>query len=48
MVQVDRLTADLNTYKLKLLQADIRIINEESKRAAIFTSKRIRTNAHQI
>lgn len=42
------MSADINNYKLRLIESDIKRKNEESARAAIFNGKRIRTNGKRL
>jgi len=42
-MQIDRLRADINSAKLRMVESDIKRKTEESTRAAIMNGRRIRT-----
>ena len=43
LMQIDRLRADINSTKLRMVESDIKRKTEESTRAAIMNGRRIRT-----
>ena len=46
MLTIDRLEADVNSLKLRLVEAELRTSKEEQGRAGFFTAKRVLSKGH--